>query len=739
MDPKAAEASNIKVCVRVRPFNAREKSKHSMCIVKMYKNSTIITNPETLSNPIAQQQSQVFTYDHSFWSTDNVTQPMISQQDVFHAVGLPIVDNVLDGYNSCIFAYGQTGCLDPNTKVIMFDQSVKKVKDVSIGDQLMGDDWTPRNVMKLYEGEDEMFDICNANTNQMIYRVNQNHILTLLRKNSNMVVDIIDINLQDYLKEKKCSFVENSVSFRGIRKPKPMNIVTYPIKVRYAGRGKYNGFLLDNNHRFLLEDYTVTHNTGKSWNITGGNTEETKGLVPRICENLFQRIDKMGVPSSSSSSSGSRYEVYVSYLEIYAEQIRDLIQPAQPNQSNNVSLKVREHPQTGPYVEDLTIIPAENFYAVNQFMMFGNKHRITAATKMNDNSSRSHAVFTVYIHQFDQDNKETMKSKLCLVDLAGSERVKDSGVTGIHLKEAAEINTSLTTLGRVISALAKNSSEPNSKPTFVPFRDSVLTWLLKDSLGGNSKTVMIAAISPADINYEETLNTLQYASRAKQIVNKVTVNTECRDRLIASLQSEMEQLNGELNRIQGINFLDISERLKHMEEIKERMKEKQELISTLSSIWETRIYETQQLQSQTFEEYKKHKNTIKHTLQVPFLVDASEYLDMSRDLIHYLPMGEKVGSDIHPLFECCTFIHDTDGQVTVKIRKHESLTEMDKTIFINNTNVIHSSTPNTHNTRDTHNTHTDTFLSYTLDHGDKIHNHDQTICFKFKIPIHAIR
>ena len=206
-------------------------------------------------------------------------------------------------------------------------------------------------------------------------------------------------------------------------------------------------------------------------------------------------------------------------MEIYCERVRDLLNP---NSKGN--LRVREHPLLGPYVEDLSKLAVTSYDDIYDLMEEGNKARTVAATNMNETSSRSHAVFTIIFtqHKHDQDSGLTAEkvSKVSLVDLAGSERAESTGAKGTRLKEGANINKSLTTLGKVISALAENSGgvvvdkKKKKKGEFIPYRDSVLTWLLRENLGGNSKTAMVAAISPADINYDETLSTLRYADRS---------------------------------------------------------------------------------------------------------------------------------------------------------------------------------------------------------------------------------
>lgn len=229
--------------------------------------------------------------------------------------------------------------------------------------------------------------------------------------------------------------------------------------------------------------------------------------------------------------------------------MRDLLNP-----STKGNLKVREHPATGPYVEDLAKLVVASFSEIENLMDEGNKARTVAATNMNETSSRSHAVFTLILSQKRHDaetNMDTEKvSRISLVDLAGSERANSTGATGARLKEGAEINRSLSTLGRVIAALADLGAgklKGKNAARQVPYRDSVLTWLLKDSLGGNSMTAMIAAISPADINFDETLSTLRYADSAKRIKNHAVVNEDPNARMIRELKEELQQLRQKLS------------------------------------------------------------------------------------------------------------------------------------------------------------------------------------------------
>ena len=259
--------------------------------------------------------------------------------------------------------------------------------------------------------------------------------------------------------------------------------------------------------------------------------EGDRGLIPRICSNLFSKMVE-----------GTKYRVEVSYLEIYNERVKDLLQKGSTH-----NLKVREHPTTGPYVQDLSKHLVGEYRDILRLMEQGNDLRTTASTNMNDTSSRSHAIFTITFAQagYLEGMPHETESKIHLVDLAGSERANATGASGQRLKEGAHINKSLVTLGSVISALAEASSQKAgsaSSSKHIPYRDSTLTWLLKDSLGGNSKTIMIATISPADVNHNETLSTLRYANRAKNIINKPTVNEDANVKLIRDLREEIERL-----------------------------------------------------------------------------------------------------------------------------------------------------------------------------------------------------
>ncbi|XP_046701660.1 kinesin-like protein KIF1A isoform X6 [Silurus meridionalis] len=387
-------AASVKVAVRVRPFNSREMSKESKCIIQMSGNTTTIINPKV------PKETKSFSFDYSYWShTSPEDINYASQQQVYNDIGEEMLLHAFEGYNVCIFAYGQTGA-------------------------------------------------------------------------------------------------------------------------------------------------------GKSYTMMGKQEKDQQGIIPQLCEDLFTKINDSNTDNSMS------YSVEVSYMEIYCERVRDLLNP-----KNKGNLRVREHPLLGPYVEDLSKLAVMSYNDIQDLMDSGNKARTVAATNMNETSSRSHAVFNIIFtqrrHDAETDNTSEKVSKISLVDLAGSERADSTGAKGTRLKEGANINKSLTTLGKVISALAEvdSGSNKNKKKkkveSFIPYRDSVLTWLLRENLGGNSRTAMVAALSPADINYDETLSTLRYADRAKQIRCNAVINEDPNNRLVRELKDEVSRLK-ELLYAQGL-------------------------------------------------------------------------------------------------------------------------------------------------------------------------------------------
>ncbi|KAG1656085.1 Osmotic avoidance abnormal protein 3 [Nymphon striatum] len=270
---------------------------------------------------------------------------------------------------------------------------------------------------------------------------------------------------------------------------------------------------------------------GKSFSMQGiENSSTQKGIIPRAFEHIFEAI---------ASSESSKYLVHSSFLEIYNEEIRDLL-----GKDNKKKLELKEHPEKGVYIPGLSVHAVHNVLECEAIMKKGWSNRSVGATLMNADSSRSHSIFTIYLETMqnrDDGQEHIRKGKLNLVDLAGSERQAKTGATGDRLKEATKINLSLSALGNVISALVDGKSK------HIPYRDSKLTRLLQDSLGGNTKTLMVACLSPADNNYDETLSTLRYANRAKNIKNKPKINEDPKEALLREYQLEIDRLKSMLD------------------------------------------------------------------------------------------------------------------------------------------------------------------------------------------------
>ncbi|CBZ37411.1 Unc104-like kinesin, putative [Leishmania donovani] len=356
--------------------------------------------------------------------------------------------------------------------------------------------------------------------------------------------------------------------------------------------------------------------SGKSYCMMGADggccIDDAPGIIPRLCREVFIEMDKVK-QAAMANEENVDFSVYVSYLEIYRERVRSLLNEVHDARivtagneeygsaslravsgslrrqgllhaadSADAALRVREHPTLGVYVEGLAEISVTSEEQVLRLMVRGNQRRHMASTRMNETSSRSHAIFTLQLLQkrtravppgeggsggtiteAPSTAVATMTTqlgaKINLVDLAGSERAKATGADGDTLKEGAQINKSLTTLGIVINSLAAQSIATASSSTgqspmksaaaskrHIPYRDSTLTFLLKESLGGNSKTFMIATVSPSADSYDESLSTLRYADRAKSIMMKAFVNETAGDKRIRELEKEVMRLREQI-------------------------------------------------------------------------------------------------------------------------------------------------------------------------------------------------
>lgn len=251
-----------------------------------------------------------------------------------------------------------------------------------------------------------------------------------------------------------------------------------------------------------------TYTMGTS-DLNDVESESNQGLIPRFVNDLFENLNH----NANTSEEKTSFKIRASFLEIYGEDVYDLIGIASSPSNSRVSLPVREDESGRVFVQGQNEVDVTSVEAALEVLCSGSNNRITASTAMNAGSSRSHAVFTLSLEQSVQsaaspDDLHIMSSKLTFVDLAGSERIKRTGAEGQRMKEGIQINSGLFNLGQVINSLADEQKLKNNVKSFVPYRNSKLTHLLKDALGGNSQTLFLACVSPAESNESETQSTL---------------------------------------------------------------------------------------------------------------------------------------------------------------------------------------------------------------------------------------
>lgn len=339
--------------------------------------------------------------------------------------------------------------------------------------------------------------------------------------------------------------------------------------------------------------------SGKSYSMIGYGSN--KGIVPQATEEIFRRID-------SNDDASKNYEVKAQMVEIYNEKVQDLL--INPTKRPAGGLKIREHKKKGVYIEGVSEVPVSSYDAIEAVMANGNKNRSIGAHAMNATSSRAHTIISIEFKQITQSAsvKTEKLSVINLIDLAGSEKAEQTGATGDRLKEGCAINKSLTTLGKVIKVLADKSSGKDTKEV-VPYRESALTRMLQNALGGNSKTLMICALSPASSNYEETLSTLRYADRAKSIKNKAIINESETEKLIRELKEENDRLK---KMMEGKSFGTSAE---DPEEYKRMLEQNQREMEEREKTWQQKLEEAKVIAA---EEEKKVM------LSVPNIANLSE-------------------------------------------------------------------------------------------------------------------
>ncbi|KFP69509.1 Kinesin-like KIF14, partial [Acanthisitta chloris] len=374
--------------------------------------------------------------------------------------------------------------------------------------------------------------------------------------------------------------------------------------------------------------------SGKSYTMMG--FDEDRGIIPRLCEDLFNQIEQM-------DKEQILYHLEMSFFEVYNEKIHDLLVFKAEN-GQKKQLRVREHPVLGPYVEGLTVNVVRSYSDIQSWLELGNKQRATAATVMNDKSSRSHSVFTLVMTQTkvefvnEQQCDRRLTSYINLIDLAGSECCAKAQTTGERLKEGASINKSLLTLGKVISALSKQSQ--NGKKTFIPYRESVLTWLLKESLGGNSQTTMIATVSPAASSTEETLSTLRYAKQACSIINIAKVNEDVSVKLIRELKAEIEKLKAAQRSALNTDREKYRRYLQEITSLRVELNQQEKNMAEMQRAWKEKLEQAEKRKLEDIKELQKAGIAFKMDNHLPNLVNLNEDPQLSEVLLYMIKEGE---------------------------------------------------------------------------------------------------
>ncbi|XP_059678048.1 kinesin-like protein KIF14 [Gavia stellata] len=375
--------------------------------------------------------------------------------------------------------------------------------------------------------------------------------------------------------------------------------------------------------------------SGKSYTMMG--FDEDQGIIPRLCEDLFTQIAQM-------DKQQILYHLEMSFFEVYNEKIHDLLVFKAESGQKKQPLRVREHPVLGPYVEGLTVNVVSSYSDIQSWLELGNKQRATAATVMNDKSSRSHSVFTLVMTQTkvefvdEEQCDRRLTSHINLIDLAGSECCSMAQTTGERLKEGVSINKSLLTLGKVISALSKQSR--SGKKTFIPYRESVLTWLLKESLGGNSQTAMIATVSPAASSTEETLSTLRYAKQACSIINIAKVNEDVNAKLIRELKAEIEKLKAAQKSALNTDPEKYRRYLQEITSLRVKLHQQERDMAEMQRAWKEKFEQAEKRKMEDIKELQKAGIAFKIDNHLPNLVNLNEDPQLSEVLLYMIKEGE---------------------------------------------------------------------------------------------------
>lgn len=556
-----SRACNLKVYVRAKPLSPSESS----AVVCTKKSITV------------RQQGVAKEYKNCF---TGIFGPDASQDEVYAKMGPEIIEGILSGYNSCIFAYGQTGCFAVDTPIMKYGKSQREyipVQNVRIADTLMGDDMTPRTVQRLYRGNEDMYEISSREHFDVpCVTVNASHYIVVYNKAFNTADTSVEMRVIDFLKLPE----EIQKTYRCKIIDENMTVTWFTPQIRYVYTGDFYGFELDGNHRFLGERGLVLRNSGKTHTIAGN--EADPGLMPRLCQALFDQKDQ-------------ELHIEMSYLELYCDDINDLLN--KNTVASTCKLMIRQHNIYGIYVEGLKKVAVRSYDEMREYINIANKNRATAATNMNERSSRSHAVMTLHLTKTSKDATEIV-NKLHIIDLAGSEDSNLSGVTGQEMKEMIKINLSLGCLRRVLKKLHEVQTTPSKKGGHIPFFDSKLTHILKECLGGNSMTYMIANISSSFEYRADTTSTLSYANLASKIVNTATVIERDPQNAILALKKEIDILREKVRK----NTAN--------EELAAELRSMELLYADKERSWETKLSESQEQLRKRDKEIAAYSNVI---------------------------------------------------------------------------------------------------------------------------------
>eukprot|EP01062_Namystynia_karyoxenos_P044083 TRINITY_DN32352_c1_g1_i1.p1 TRINITY_DN32352_c1_g1~~TRINITY_DN32352_c1_g1_i1.p1 ORF type:complete len:1045 (+),score=262.64 TRINITY_DN32352_c1_g1_i1:88-3222(+) len=553
------EQDKVKVMVRVRPFLPRElqgiqPNEYPLAIVHIEGNNVTC-------------DGRTFDFHEAFWSLPEsqkqvCNKAVAAQEDVYRVVGAPAVAHAIKGYHSCIFAYGQTG----------------SGKTYS----MLGDPADPGIAPRLVE---ELFDELDAmRKDRRRLGGFQHHVeISFMEIYNERVRDLFQGHTDEGSGSGGGARRRASVQAGGRRMSRRPSAVVIPgsaqqeaLPVQPLAVGPLPaGDSTQVGRGFVLGDTAGTTEgapSAFSWvELPAGARDDTaqkpkeSPATPKGSKKVSYQVLKdshnSGRPPSprllrrGSAAAGSmrRRSLAADGAAFASGGRRGSVLPLPDvEEEKYAELKVRQSPQTGTFVEGLRCLgPNEGVRTaedVKRHMRFGMEHRATAETRMNATSSRSHAIFQLRVLSRNQSTGVHRYAHINIVDLAGSERLKMSHSEGERLVEATRINLSLSTLRRVIDTLVDNSLRKKTQPkAVVPYRDSMLTWILSESLGGNSRTVMLATVSPAESNREDTLNTLKYAHKAKDIVNTVYVNEQKTSVVLSAMQKELELLRSRLH------------------------------------------------------------------------------------------------------------------------------------------------------------------------------------------------